>query len=99
MQRLKAAGLLPERAGQPIRGWVRMTLAELLALDGDGAFARAVRVTAARARWAGAPRGCVGGPQGDGAAWLDGACSRRGLACDALMSPDSHGRRGPRRPG
>ena len=38
MQRLLGAGLLPERAGQPVRGWVHMSLAELLALDGDGAL-------------------------------------------------------------
>src|ERR1700685_2675446 len=38
MQRLLGAGLLPERAGQPVRAWAHMTLAELLALDGDGAL-------------------------------------------------------------
>ena len=36
MQRLLAAGLLPARAGQPVRAWVHMSLAELLALDADG---------------------------------------------------------------
>ncbi|MGH3222578.1 MAG: DUF222 domain-containing protein, partial [Streptosporangiaceae bacterium] len=52
MQRLLAAGLLPQRAGQPVRGWVHMTLAELLALDGDGALL-GQWITAVRARWAG----------------------------------------------
>ena len=31
MRRLIAAGLLPERAGQPVQGWVHITLADLLA--------------------------------------------------------------------
>ena len=42
MQRLLAAGLLPGRAGQPVRAWVHMSLAELLALDGERCPARAV---------------------------------------------------------
>jgi hypothetical protein len=33
MQRLLAAGLLPGRAGQPVRAWAHLSLAELLALD------------------------------------------------------------------
>jgi hypothetical protein len=35
MRRLVAAGLLPERAGQPVRVWAHVSLAELRALD-DG---------------------------------------------------------------
>ena len=81
MQRLLAAGLLPERAGQPVRAWAHMSLAELLALDGDGALL-GQWVTAVRARWAG-HRAAASAAGSDGAAWLDGAA----VACDALISP------------
>ena len=84
MQRLLAAGLLPGRAGQPVRAWAHMSLAELLALDGDGALL-GQWVTAVRARWAGhRAAASVGGS--DGAAWLDGAAAAA-VACDALVSP------------
>jgi hypothetical protein len=33
MRRLLAAGLLPERAGQPVKAWVHISLADLLLLD------------------------------------------------------------------
>ena len=84
MQRLLGAGLLPERAGQPVRAWAHMSLAELLALDGDGALL-GQWVTAVRARWAGhrAAASVVGS---DGAAWLDGPAAAA-VACDALISP------------
>jgi len=84
MQRLLAAGLLPERAGQPVRAWVHMTLAELLALDGDGILL-GQWVTAAQARWAG-HRAAASVSGSDGAAWLDGDAAAA-VACDALMSP------------
>ena len=83
MQRLLGAGLLPERAGQPVRGWVHMSLAELLALDGNGALL-GQWVTAVRARWAGA-RAAASVGRSDGAAWLDGAAAAA-VACDALIS-------------
>ena len=38
MRRLAAAGMLPERAGQPVKAWVHISLAELLALDGGTAL-------------------------------------------------------------
>ena len=84
MQRLLGAGLLPERAGQPVRAWAHMSLAELLALDGNGALL-GQWVTAVRARWAGhrAAASVVGS---DGAAWLDGPAAAA-VACDALISP------------
>src|SRR6201989_3321835 len=34
MRRLTAAGLLPERAGQPVKAWAHISLADLLRLDG-----------------------------------------------------------------
>ena len=52
MQRLLGAGLLPGRAGQPVRAWAHMSLAELLALDGDGALL-GQWTAVVRARWAG----------------------------------------------
>ena len=38
MRRLVAAGLLPERAGQPVKVWAHMSLADLLRLDGSSAL-------------------------------------------------------------
>ena len=38
MRRLVAAGLLPERAGQPVRAWVHISLADLLRLEGNSAL-------------------------------------------------------------
>ena len=38
LQRLVAAGLLPERAGQPVKAWVHMSLADLMLLDGSSAL-------------------------------------------------------------
>ena len=38
MRRLVAAGLLPERAGQPVKAWVHISLADLLLLDGSSAL-------------------------------------------------------------
>ncbi len=84
MQRLLAAGLLPERAGQPVRAWAHMSLAELLALDGDGALL-GQWITTVRARWAG-NRAAASVTGSDGAAWLDGPAAAA-VACDALVSP------------
>ncbi|HZC62615.1 MAG TPA: DUF222 domain-containing protein, partial [Streptosporangiaceae bacterium] len=38
MRRLAAAGLLPERAGQPVKAWAHISLADLVLLDGDSAL-------------------------------------------------------------
>ena len=38
MRRLVAADLLPERAGQPVKVWAHMSLADLLRLDGSSAL-------------------------------------------------------------
>jgi hypothetical protein len=38
MRRLTAAGLLPERAGQPVKAWAHISLADLLRLDADSAL-------------------------------------------------------------
>ncbi len=52
MRRLVASDLVPERAGQPVRAWVHISLADLLLLDGDSALQQewTARV---RERWAG----------------------------------------------
>ena len=38
MRRLVAAGLLPERAGQPVKALVHISLADLMVLDGSSAL-------------------------------------------------------------
>jgi hypothetical protein len=38
MCRLAANDLLPERAGQPVKAWVHVSLAELMLLDGSSAL-------------------------------------------------------------
>ena len=42
MRRLVAANLLPERAGQPVKAWAHIALADLLRLDGQLGAAGAV---------------------------------------------------------
>ncbi len=84
MRRLAASDLLPERAGQPVKALVHVTLAELRALDEDSALEQEW-VAAARGRWAAArAQASVGG--GDGGAWLDGDAAR-GVSCDAMVVP------------
>jgi hypothetical protein len=83
MQRLVAAGLLPERAGQPVKAWVHLSLADLMALDGSSALLQEW-TAGVRARWAGHRAGASAGG-GDGGAWLDGDAAA--MACDAAMAP------------
>jgi hypothetical protein len=84
MRRLAASDLLPERAGQPVKALVHVTLAELRAFDEDSAL-EDDWITAARARWAAArATASVGG--NDGAAWLDGDAARA-VTCDAMVVP------------
>ena len=84
MRRLVTAGLLPERAGQPVKAWVHMSLADLMVLDGSSALLEewTARV---RAQWAGhRAQASAGG--GDGGAWLDGDAAEA-VVCDAAMAP------------
>jgi len=83
-RRLVAAGLLPERAGQPVKAWVHISLTELRAMD-TGSVLQQEWITAAQARWA-AARAAASVSGGDGAAWLEGDAAR-GIACDAAMAP------------
>ena len=84
MTRLVAAGLLPDRAGQPVKAWMHVSLAELRALDGGSAL-QGEWITAVRAKWA-AHRAAASVTGSDGAAWLEGPAAR-GLTCDASVIP------------
>ena len=84
MRRLAAAGMLPERAGQPVKVWVHIPLAELLAMDGSTALVR---------EWAGQMRAAWAGHRAEAAegggnigAWLNGDAAKA-VACDAAMAP------------
>jgi hypothetical protein len=84
MRRLLAAGLVPQRAGQPVKASVHLPLAGLRMMD-RGSALQQQWAEAVRGRWAAARAGAsVSG--GDGAAWLDGAAARA-VACDAALVP------------
>ena len=85
MRRLVASGLLPERAGQPVKVWAHVSLAELRAMD-DGSALEAEWVTEMRIRWSARRAEASGGTGGDGSAWLDGDAARA-MACDAMITP------------
>jgi hypothetical protein len=84
MRRLTAAGLLPERAGQPVKAWAHISLADLVLLDGDSALQQewTERV---RAAWAARRAHTAEAGANDGA-WLDGDAAAA-VACDAAMAP------------
>ncbi len=84
MQRLVTAGLLPERAGQPVKAWVHMSLADLLLLEGSSALQQEW-TESVRAAWA-AHRAQASAGGSDGGAWLDGDAAEA-VACDAAMAP------------
>jgi Domain of unknown function (DUF222) len=84
MRRLVASGLLPERAGQPVKMWAHVSLAELRALD-DGSILQDQWIGAMAVRWS-AHRAAASETGSDGAAWLDGT-SAGAVACDATIIP------------
>jgi Domain of unknown function (DUF222) len=84
MRRLVAAGLLPERAGQPVKVWAHISLADLLRLDGSSAL-QDEWTAQVRAAWA-ARRAEAAETGSDGGAWLDGDAAEA-IACDAAMAP------------
>ena len=84
MRRLVAAGLLPERAGQPVKVWAHISLADLLRLDGSSAL-QDEWTAQVRAAWA-AHRAAASEGGGDGGGWLDGDAAEA-IACDAAMAP------------
>jgi hypothetical protein len=84
MRRLVASGLLPERAGQPVRVWAHVSLAELRALD-DGSVLAQEWIAEMAVRWA-ARRAAASETGSDGAAWLTGN-SVGAVSCDASVIP------------
>jgi hypothetical protein len=84
MRRLVAAGVLPERAGQPVKIWAHISLADLLRLEGSSAL-QEQWTALVRARWAG-HRAAASEGGGDAGAWLDGDAAGA-IACDAAMAP------------
>ena len=84
MRRLAASDLLPERAGQPVKAWVHISLADLMALEGSSALLEEW-TSRVRAAWA-AHRAEASAAGSDGGAWLDGDAAAA-MACDAAMAP------------
>ena len=84
MRRLTAAGLLPERAGQPVKTWAHISLADLILLDGDSALQQEW-TEQVRAAWAARRAQASETGTSDGA-WLDGDAAEA-IACDAAMAP------------
>jgi len=84
MRRLVAANLLPERAGQPVKVWAHISLADLLQLDGSSAL-QEEWTAQIRAQWAAHRAAAAENGANDGA-WLDGDAAE-GIACDAAMAP------------
>ena len=83
-RRLVAAGLLPERAGQPVRVTAHIDLADLTDLD-IGSRLQQEWTERVRGRWA-AARAAASAGGSDGAGWLDGD-GAEGFACDASVTP------------
>ena len=84
MRRLLAAGLLPERAGQPVKAWAHISLADLLLLDAGSAL-QDQWTAQVRERWA-AHRARASETGASDGAWLDGDAAAA-IACDAAMAP------------
>jgi Domain of unknown function (DUF222) len=84
MRRLLAAGLLPERAGQPVRALVHVSLADLMLIEGSSALLEQWSA-GVRAQWA-AARAAASVTGSDGAAWLDGDTAVA-FTCDASTTP------------
>ena len=82
MRRLVAAELLPERAGQPVKALVHISLADLMALDGSSALRRN---GPPGPRAVGGHRAEASAGGSDGGAWLDGDAAQA-IACDAAMA-------------
>ena len=84
MRRLAASGMLPERAGQPVKAWAHISLADLILLDADSAL-QDEWTEQVRARWA-ARRAHAAETGANDGAWLDGDAAAA-IACDAAMAP------------
>jgi Domain of unknown function (DUF222) len=84
MRRLVAGGLLPQRAGQPVKALVHISLADLIRLEGSPALLQEW-ASSMRARWA-ARRAAASQTGSDGGAWLHGRAAET-AACDASLTP------------
>ncbi len=84
MRRLLASGLLPKRAGQPVKALAHIHFTELLAMDQDSVLQDSW-IAGYRARWAAHRAAASAGPS-DGGAWLTGDAARA-VACDAMIVP------------
>jgi hypothetical protein len=84
MRRLVASSMLPERAGQPVKVWAHISLADLLRLDGSSAL-QEQWTAQVRAAWA-AHRARASETGASDGAWLDGDAAEA-IACDAAMAP------------
>jgi hypothetical protein len=85
MRRLVASGLLPKRAGHPVKIWAHVSLAELRALD-DGSVLQEEWIGEMAVRWAARRAAASDGSGGDGGAWLNGKAVGA-VACDAIITP------------
>ncbi len=74
MRRLLASGLLPQRAGQPVKALVHIYFAELADRDAGSAL-QDTWIAEYRAQWA-AQRAAASVSTGDGGAWLEGDAAR-----------------------
>jgi uncharacterized protein DUF222 len=84
MRRLVAGGLLPQRAGQPVKALVHISLADLMHLNGSWALTDEW-ISGVRARWA-AHRAAASETGSDSSAWLDGKAAQT-ATCDASLTP------------
>jgi hypothetical protein len=84
MKRLLASGLLPRRAGQPVKALVHIYFAELCEMDA-GSVLQDKWIAEYRAQWA-AHRAAASAGTGDGGAWLEGDAARA-IARDAMIVP------------
>ena len=84
MRRLLASGLLPKRAGAPVKALAHIHFTELLAMDQDSVLQDSW-IAGYRARWAAHRAAASVGPR-DGGAWLTGDAARV-VACDAMIVP------------
>jgi len=83
-RRLVAAGLLPERAGQPVKVTAHIHLKDLIGLDISSKLQEEWTENV-RGQWA-AARAAASLGGSDGAAWMEGEAAE-GFACDALVTP------------
>jgi uncharacterized protein DUF222/HNH endonuclease len=84
MRRLVAAGLLPDRAGQPVKVTGHIHLKDLTDLDVDSKLQEKWTENV-RAEWAAARAAAAAGGS-DGGVWLEDEAAE-GFACDAQVTP------------